>query len=147
NSTGSGCSGSRRKYVVTCCQSTTITSTSLESFARKVHVHEYDDIYDVTGVNMLNASLATLNLSRAPAVTTNTGFKILVVNQYLNPAVKLKIGPGGTWASVKDYGGQTTAADAASMLALQPTYTRSNIGNLVYNLPLDAFVSKDWWGD
>ncbi len=36
------------------------------------HVHEYDDIYDVTGVNMLNASQSLLNLGKALGVTTTS---------------------------------------------------------------------------
>lgn len=36
------------------------------------HMHEYDDIYDVTGVNMLNASQSKFNLGTVGATTTTT---------------------------------------------------------------------------
>ncbi len=111
----------------------------------QLHVHEYDDIYDVTGVNMLNASESAFNLINA-IPDTNTSFKILVMNQYLNPATKLSVG-GAPYVSVKTYEDQASTTDATALLAGLPTYTRANIGTLIFNLPLDAFKSKDWWGD
>ena len=112
------------------------------------HVHEYDDKYDVTGVNFLNASETTFNLSnRIPGL--GTAFKVLVANQYLNPASTLSVGGGG-YVNVKDYAGLTTAATAAAALAGLPSYTRGSttpINTLAWKLPLDAFKSKDWWGD
>jgi type IV pilus assembly protein PilY1 len=74
---------------------------------------------------------------------------VLVANQYLNPASTLSVGGGGH-VSVKDYAGLTTAATATAALAGLPSYTRGNttpIGSLAWKLPLDAFKSKDWWGD
>lgn len=41
---------------------------------RYLHVHEYDDIYDKTGVNMLNASQSKLNLGTLGATTTSTSY-------------------------------------------------------------------------
>ncbi len=118
------------------------------TWARDLHTHRYDDEWDVTGVNMLNASDLRFNLSRAPAVGTTTQFKVLVMNQYLNPAAKLAIGPGTTEVTVKDYGGMTTAADAATMLAAQTIYTRGQAGmRLIVNLPIYGFNAIDWWGD
>jgi len=120
-------------------------------FTKKTHVHEYDDKYGVTGVNMMNASDKNLNLSRADSsvkqTPPQTQFKVLVANQYLNPAAKLRIGPSGNWASVKDYGGQASATTAAQVLdeATNPTYTYDTIGHLVFGLPLDAFQARDWW--
>ena len=112
------------------------------------HTHEYDDKYDVTGVNFLNSSDATYNLSNRITSTTQA-FKVLVVNQYLNPASTLSVG-GGSYVSVKDYGGLTTAATAAAALAGLPSYTRGTttpINTLAWKLPLDGFRSKNWWGD
>lgn len=111
------------------------------------HEHEYDDKYDKTGVNMLNASQPAYNLSNAiPDASTN--FKVLMMNQYLSPAVSLHIGnssysPSSSagYISVKSY--QTSAGlDIASV----PTYNRNTIGSLAINMPVDAFTVKDWWG-
>ena len=112
------------------------------------HTHEYDDKYDVTGVNFLNASDAIYNLGNRITSTTQA-FKVLVVNQYLNPASSLSVG-GGSYVSVKDYGGLTTAASADAALAGLPSYTRGTttpINTLAWKLPLDGFRSKNWWGD
>lgn len=111
------------------------------------HDHEYDDIFDRTGINFLNASNPNFNLEKAiPSMTTQ--FKVLAQNQYLSPAVRLHIGnpaylfnvdAGYIW--IKNY--QTSATlDLASV----PTYTRATIGSLALNLPVDAFNNKDWWG-
>lgn len=118
------------------------------TFVNIKHIHEYDDKFDVTGVNFLNASDTTYNLSNRIA-NSSTAFKVLVVNQYLNPASTLSVGGGG-YVSVKDYGGLATAASATAALAGLPSYTRGTttpIGTLAWKLPLDAFKSKDWWGD
>ena len=115
------------------------------TFKAVKHVHEYDDKYDVTGVNFLNASDAGFNLSNAiPA--TDTGFKVLVANQYLNPAARLSVG-GADFLPVKAYGQLATATDPSVLLASLPSYSRANINTLAFKLPLDAFLSKDWWGD
>jgi Tfp pilus tip-associated adhesin PilY1 len=119
-------------------------STSSGSFAKIQHVHEYDDKYDVTGVNFLNASDSKLNL--ATKLATNVEFKVLVMNQYLNPASLLSVG-GGAFVGIKDYGGLTTAATAGAALAGLPTYTLANVNTLAWKMPLDGFKSKDWWGD
>ncbi len=109
------------------------------------HVHEYDDKYDVTGVNMLNASEPAFNLPNAITDTT-TQFKILVMNQYLNPAAKLSVG-GADYENVKTYGNLAIQTNVSTLISSLPTYTRADINTLIYNLPLDAFKSKDWWGD
>lgn len=131
-------------FTVTCNTVTTTTSTS-STYGNHKHVHEYDDKYDVTGVNMLNASDPAFNLANVLPDTT-TQFKILVMNQYLNPAAKLSVG-GANYENVKTYGNLASETDAPTLLAGLPTYTRSSINTLIYNLPLDAFKSKDWWGD
>ncbi len=112
----------------------------------KKHIHEYDDIYDKTGVNMLDASHTAYDLSNA-IPSTSVQFKVIVQNQYLSPAVKLHIGnPSYIWNVDSGYiplSGFTT--DAVLDLATLPTYTRDTIGSLAINMPVDAFVPKNWW--
>lgn len=124
------------------------------------HVHQYDDKYDVTGVNMLNASTASFNLDLA-IPSTAQAFKVIVHNQYLNPAVKLHIGNSSYlpnvdygYVSIKNY---TTSATLD--LATMPTYNRNPsaagdgisspkyIGSLAINMPIDALTAKNWWGN
>lgn len=127
----------------------------------KQHIHQYDDKYDVTGVNMLNASDALLNLERA-IPSTSQNFKVIVHNQYLNPAVRLHIGDPTYlpnidfgYVSIKNY---TTSATLD--LATLPTYNRNPastgnglttgpkyIGSLAINMPTDALTAKNWWGN
>jgi Tfp pilus tip-associated adhesin PilY1 len=109
-----------------------------------VHHHEYDDTYDVTGVNFLNASDSDLNLSKR--LGAGVPFKVLVMNQYLNPAAQLSVG-GSRYTNIRYYGGMTETTDASSMLAAQPSYTLATVQTLTFNLPMDAFASKDWWRD
>jgi hypothetical protein len=111
------------------------------------HRHEYDDIYNRTGVNFLNASDPRFNLSVAvPSMTTE--FKVIGQNQYLSPAARLHIGNSGYLFNVNlgyiDYKNFQTSATLD--LANVPTYTRATIGSLAINLPSDAFSTKDWWG-
>ncbi|MCP4047166.1 MAG: hypothetical protein GY732_14405, partial [Gammaproteobacteria bacterium] len=128
---------------ITCNKVEERTVTSAD-YLNKKHVHEYDDKYDVTGVNMLNASLADFNLINA-IPDSAVEFKILVMNQYLNPAVKLSVG-GANYENVQTYGNLASEINAETLISSLPTYTRANIGTFIYNLPLDAFASKDWWG-
>ena len=129
---------------LTCNTSTTETFVSAP-YQKYKHEHEYDDKYDVTGVNMLNASLTDFNLINAlPDATTE--FKILVMNQYLNPAAKLSVG-GAEYVGVKSYEGLASNTNATSLLSGLPTYSRATVSTLIFNLPLDAFKSKDWWGN
>ncbi len=109
------------------------------------HVHEYDDKYNVTGVNMLNASDSAFNLINALPNGAKQ-FKILVMNQYLNPAVHLSVG-GADYESVQTYGNLATQTNPETLLAGLPIYTRDTIGTFIYNLPVTAFKNKDWWGD
>jgi hypothetical protein len=118
----------------------------------KEHDHEYDDIYDKTGVNFLDASNSNFNLSRA-IPSTLTQFKVIAQNQYLSPAARLHIGKGpGTegfylfnvdqgYINIKTY----TTSNALDLATL-PTYTRNTIGSLAINLPTTAFSNRDWWG-
>ncbi len=58
----------RRRRRPACRQSTaagTRRAHRRQDYANKKHVHEYDDMYDVTGVNMLAASDAAFNLPNA----------------------------------------------------------------------------------
>jgi hypothetical protein len=113
----------------------------------KSHTHQYDDKFDVTGVDMLNPSETKLRLSNAiPSTTTN--FKVIAHNQYLSPAAKLHIGNSNYLYNVdagyirmKDFVTSTTLD-----LSTLPTYNRSTIGSLVFNFPVDGLTSKDWWG-
>ena len=101
------------------------------------HTHEYDDLFDVTGVNFLNASDPAKNISNAIA-STATKFKILIANQYLSPAVNFSFGGQG-YQKVIDL--ETTAG--LTMAGL-PTFDRTTIKTLKYNMPKDAFAIKDW---
>jgi len=132
------------------CNTATITSYTTPTYKKVKHVHQYDDKWNVTGVNMRNASDPEFNLINAiPDVTTE--FKVLVMNQYLNPAAMLSVG-GADYESVKTYENLASQTDAATLLAGLPVYSQddtqsSYINTLIYALPLDAFKSKDWWGD
>lgn len=136
------------------------TNTCTSGCTYDRHIHQYDDKFDVTGVNMLNASDAALNLVNAiPSTAQN--FKVIMHNQYLNPAVKLHIGDASYlynvnfgYISIKNY---TTAATLD--LATLPTYNRNPaatgdgftgpkyIGSLAVNMPVDALTAKNWWGN
>ncbi|MCX7098672.1 MAG: PilC/PilY family type IV pilus protein [Methylococcales bacterium] len=154
--TDKNCKKSGKKYqTITCNTTTSTTNTTLGNYQGpypqqspkqpQLHVHEYDDIYDVTGVNMLNASDTRFNLSNAIS-STSTPFKILLMNQYLNPAAKISVG-GATYESVKTYKDLASQTSASTLLSGLPIYTRANVSTLIVNLPLDAFIAKDWWGD
>lgn len=130
---------------ITCNTYETVTGATGNQYAKIIHVHEYDDKYGVTGVNMLNASAPAFNLSNAIKDDT-TRFKVLVMNQYLNPAATLSVG-GEKYESVKTYGKLASETNANTLLSGLKTYTRRDVKTLIYNLPLDAFKSKDWWGD
>jgi len=107
--------------------------------AKANHTHEYDDKFDVTGVNFLNASDASKNLSNA-ITSTATQFKILIANQRLSPAVNFSFG-GNPYAAVT-----TLQTSAGLSVADLPTYTRANVTTLKYTMPRNAFESKDWSG-
>lgn len=115
------------------------------------HKHEYDDAYDKTGVNFLNASKPALNLANAVALQANPNksFKVLIMNQYLSPAAMLHIGrtdydPSSITGYVPIRTYQTGSGLSVTSL---PSYTLSTIGSLVINLPTDAFGVTDWWGN
>lgn len=133
------------------------------------HFHQYDDAFDVTGVNMLNPSSTTLDIKNAiPSLVQP--FKVLVQNQYLSPAVKLHLGDPTYrydvdfgYIKIKDYLTTNATLDLASLQTYQrdpgtvwpgsastdaaklaqPKY----IGSLAINMPVDALSAKDWWGN
>ncbi len=118
---------------------------TFSSCNKQTHFHEYDDIFNVTGVNMLNASSTTLNLDNAISDGT-TPFKVIVHNQYLNPAVTLSVG-GAVHESVKTWNNQASETVAANVLSNAPTYTPNTVNTLEWNMPLNAFSQLDWWGN
>lgn len=124
------------------------------------HIHQYDDKYDRTGVNMLNPSATSHKLSNA-ITSTSTKYKVLVQNQYLNPAVKIHIGDA-TYEPSVDRGYVTVKNFVTSStldVAALPTYNGTSnstgttgtgfqpIGSLTFNMPTDALSAKDWWGN
>ncbi|MEQ1593047.1 MAG: PilC/PilY family type IV pilus protein [Thiobacillaceae bacterium] len=114
------------------------------------HIHEYDDTYNVTGLNMLDADHTAYDLANA-IPSTATEFKVIAQNQYLSPAAEIHIGNpdylynvDAGYIQIKNF---TTSAtlDVATL----PTYTRIGslaIGSLAINVPVDAFTPKNWWG-
>jgi Neisseria PilC beta-propeller domain len=127
------------------------SSLTASSPTSQQHNHEYDDQYDVTGVNMLNASNTGFNLSNAIPSTT-TQFKVLAQNQYLSPAVSihLKGNPAyvynvnAGYTPIKNF--ITSATLDLNDIAQVPTYNRNSVQSLAINMPVDAFAQKDWWG-
>ena len=131
---------------------TTTGDSCTTNCQKKLHVHQYDKVYDVTGVNYLNPSITTMNLVNAIS-STSLNFKVLVHNQYLNPAVRINIGHTAAnppeylynvdagYVSVKDYVTSSTLS-----VASLPTYNRATIGSFAINMPVDALSTKDWWG-
>jgi hypothetical protein len=108
--------------------------------ASNTHVHEYDDKYDVVGVNVLNASLAAFNLTNA--ISRTETFKILLANQKLSPAARITVGTttlmGWDWPTSPEGFLSDTAGGAAK------TFTVANIGRLVIALPVEAFSNREW---
>jgi Tfp pilus tip-associated adhesin PilY1 len=139
---------------------TTTSSCKAGNGATGAHTHQYDDKYDRTGVDMLNPSDTNKKLSKA-ITSTATKYKVLVQNQYLNPAIKLHIGDA-TYTSSVDHG-YVSVKDYLTSATLDvtalPTYNGTSnstgttgagfapIGSLVFNMPTDALSAKDWWGN
>jgi hypothetical protein len=127
-----------------------LTGAYKDGCTSNTHVHEYDDKFNVVGVNMLNASNTSFNLVNAVAVTS-TPFKLLVANTNWSPAAKLRV--------VRDDGGgaTTTISDYLWNLPLSPdgflaatpggaalSFTRTNLKTFTYFLPVTAFTNKEW---
>ena len=87
---------------------------------------------------MLKPSDSAFALSKA-ITSTSTQFKVLLQNQYLNPAATISVGGNAhTW--VKLYNNQAKETSAANVIANAPVYTRASTGfSLEFNLPVDAF--------
>lgn len=129
---------------------TALVADSKGKFGATKHVHEYDDIYDKTGVNMLDASSTIFDLANAIPSTT-TQFKVIASNQYLSPAVSIHINGSPSYVFNLDQGYIpiknfiTSATLDVTNNAQVPTYTRATVNSLVINMPTDAFTPKDWW--
>ena len=113
------------------------------------HKHEYDDLYDVTGLNMLNASNSVQNLSNA-ITDPSTQFKVIAHNQYLSPAARLHLQGTPSYVFDKDRGyidlkTYSTQADVAALQASLTSYTLSTVQSLAVNFPVDAFAQRNWW--
>ena len=121
------------------------------------HVHQYDDRYDVTGVNYLNSSpnpeSRGFNLSLA--ISSATRFKVLMQNQYLNPAVKIHLNgsPGYVhnidqgYTSVRNYNTSATLGTKSDLTVDLPDYSLNDVNSLAINMPVDALTAKNWWGN
>jgi len=145
---------------------TVTQSCSSKNGNANAHVHQYDDKYDRTGVDMLNPSSGAAHKLSSAITSTVTKYKVLVHNQYLNPAVKFHIGDASYEPSLdvgyhkKGDGGfyDHLIASTLDVTAL-PTYNGTSnstgntgtgfqpIGSLVFNMPTDALSAKDWWGN
>jgi hypothetical protein len=116
-------------------------SSSYKKSCTDKHVHEYDDIYDVVGVNMLNASDPGFNLIKAVPLAT-TSFKILLANQKFSPAAQLTIGAvtKAVWAWPLSTDGfiADTSGGAAKI------FTQATIVKFIVSLPLNAFSNQEW---
>jgi hypothetical protein len=122
-------------------------STSSTQCSYSKHIHEYDDMYNKTGMNFLNPS-STAYLLSASIPSASTPFKVLMMNQYLNPAVQIHIGLSGYnpasavgYVAVKNF--QTASGLTVASL---PTYTRDTIRSFALNMPVNAFSVYNWWG-
>jgi hypothetical protein len=140
-----------------------ITGDACTNCQKVTHVHQYDKQYDVTGVDMLNPNEPKFSLSLA-LPSTSQKFKVIMHNQYLNPAAEINIGRTD-YVSYLDYGytavkdfpvtyNSTTPIKVLDLSTL-PTYTRNPAGaspalfinSLVINMPVDALTAKNWWGN
>jgi hypothetical protein len=117
------------------------------------HIHQWDNKWNVTGVNLVKPSDA--NYPTTKFMAAGTQFKVLVANQFVNPAAFLAVGTGTTQESVKTFQGLAgPETDPATMLAALTTFTAPGSSynpdgstvRLIINLPKTAFNSIDWWG-
>ncbi len=93
------------------------------------HTHEYDKIYDVNGVNLLNPNETNKRLSNAKdlvsgtSITATTPYKVLLMNQSWNRAMFLTLGK--TIWSTKDYlTGPTSAGVSNASGSYNTTYSQ-----------------------
>jgi Tfp pilus tip-associated adhesin PilY1 len=121
------------------------------------HTHEYDDKYNVVGVNMLNASEAVFNLVNAiPNTATGNAqqFKLLFSNTNWSPATVIELVYRPDLASPA----QVTIKGVVTALKLSPegflavgdegspalVLTRPQMVRFEVKWPVDAFESKAW---
>lgn len=123
------------------------------SCKQHTHIHQYDDKFNVTGVDMQNASSTAYNLVNAvPGVGTK--FKILVANQRLSPSVNLMIGnTSATYTpaiNIQTSGWPMLNITPTSFVSSLPTYSRGGVTNttkldkMYLKMPLYAFSQQDW---
>ncbi|WP_418321078.1 pilus assembly protein [Piscinibacter sakaiensis] len=125
-----------------CLSTATITKGSCSGHK---HTHEYDDKFNVVGVNMLNPSDPAFNLSNPLPATSTQSFKILIANTLWSPAATMVIGDtisGQAWklpVSPEGFLSDTPGGPAK-------VFTRniSSLSKFIYVLPLTAFGAKDW---
>lgn len=98
------------------------------------HTHEYDKVYDVNGVNLLNPNEADKALSNAQdlntgtAITATTPYKVLMMNQSWNRSMYLTLGTK-VW-STKDYQTGTANASGSYNTGVSMTGTSTGVGAL-----------------
>ncbi len=147
---------------------TDAAKTGTTACRSKKHFHQYDDEFDVTGVNMLNPSSTTLDIKLAiPSLTLP--FKVIAQNQYLSPAAKLHIGDPSYlfnvdfgYVKLKDYTTSATLSladlqtyqrdpntvwPAAAVTAAEKLAQPKAIGSLTMNLPVDGLSNRNWYGN
>ncbi len=133
------------------------TGDACTTCGTKGHVHQYDDKYDVTGVNYLASSTGVHNLQRA--ISTSTAFKVIAQNQYLNPGVQIHLNGSPSYVyninqgyrSIKNFATAVDLVDTTSSAPLDntkvPTYTLNTVNSIAINMPADALTAKNWWGN
>ena len=108
-----------------------------------IHTHEYDDKFDVTGIDMTNASDPRYNLKKV--IPPNTKFQILMGGQEFSPAVSFKIGKKA-YVPVFNYetDGTLTVDQNAPTGTTKAAIYDGSISALKWNMPKNAFTPMDW---
>ncbi|MDO8457204.1 MAG: PilC/PilY family type IV pilus protein [Burkholderiaceae bacterium] len=121
--------------VTTKTESTTtqVTVTNInETNTKKNGVTTYK--YDVQTKTEQWTTTTTSSVTTTPPPS----FKVLIHNQAYSPAAKISVG-GAPYVDVFKY-----QVSAGLTMASLPAYTLATVGTLRFNLPLDAFKSRDW---
>ena len=144
-SVGPGVSGGHFDVDFYFTTSTTKKGVTTGSFSKLKHTHEYDDKYDVTGVNFLNASDPGFNLG------SKIGADRLVQGAGDEPVPEPGVDAVGGRGRLRQRQGlrrpDHRRRTPPTVLAGLPRYQAAKIGTLIWKLPMDGFKSKDWWGD
>ncbi len=102
------------------------------------HTHMYDDKYDVVGANYINSSDPTYNLVNTSIAgnrpTAASNFFVLVSNGDLSPGVTLTV--AGTDYKAFQFPNKFDGT--------QPIYTPASAKTFQFQMPVDAFTSRDW---